>query len=45
MLIIDELGRCLTRSGNSYIANNEQVWLAVLFCTCGTLIRFKLYYN
>ena len=42
-LIINELGRCLTRSDNIYFANNQQA-----FCFVHTehnLIKLKLYIN
>ena len=50
-LIINELGRCTTRSDNVYFDNNELASLAVftaVFCFTHAeynLIKLKLYYN
>ena len=50
-LIINELGRCPTKSDNVYFANNEQASLAVYtaaFCFAyaeHNLIKFHLYNN
>ena len=49
-MIIDELARCPTRSGNLYFANNEQATLAfaAAFCLAHTehnLIKLKSYNN
>ena len=50
-LIINELGRCATRSDNAYFDNNEQASLAVftaVFCFAHAeynLIKLKLYNN
>ena len=49
--MINELGRCPTRSENVYFANNEQTSIAVftaVFCFTHAqhlLIKFKLYNN
>ena len=50
-MIINKLGRCMTRSDNVYFANNEQASLTVftdVFCftlTEHNLIKLKLYNN
>ena len=49
-LIINELGRCQTRSDNAYFANNEQAWLACTAAFCfahaeHNLMKLKLYIN
>ena len=49
-LIINELGRCPTRSDNVYFVNNEQAWLAFTAAFCFThaeynLIKLKLHNN
>ena len=49
--MINELGRCPTRSDNVYLANSEQASIAVItagFCFAHAehnLIKFKLYNN
>ena len=49
-MIINELVRCPTRSGNLYFANNEQASLAFAAAFCfahaeHNLIKLKLYNN
>ena len=50
-LIINKLGRCPTRAGNAFLANNEKASLAVftvVFCFTHVehnLIKLKLYNN
>ena len=50
-LIINELGRCPTRSDNAFFANNEQASLAVFTASSffahakHNLIKLKLYNN
>ena len=43
--IIDEIGRCPTRSNNAYFANNEQELACSFVLHMSNIIKLKLYYS